>query len=187
MKIAFIVETWPSKNEIPLLNQVVEINKQGHDATTVFTFNSSSLGDPDLPATLSENNLLQNINLLRRPALDGQNNRFLRRLKLIIKSIPISMRTFIYSPTVLYKALFKKEFGEHKNAFKIVYAIQNLLGKENKFDYIICQFAPLGIWGAILKNLGLLEGELVTVFRGYGINDLPRLKPNSFYDFLIRQ
>jgi colanic acid/amylovoran biosynthesis glycosyltransferase len=65
----------------------------------------------------------------------------------------------------------------------IVFAIKPLLSVN--FNVLHAQFAPMGTWGVIFKELKLLKGDLITSFRGYDINKLPQVKPRGFYSLLI--
>jgi len=185
MKIAYLIEEWPSKNETAILNQITEVINQGHYVKAFFSFNTDQLNSEELPPEIISYGLTSNIYILKRPPLNKFNNKVIRKLYVLVNAVFPVIRTFFYSPKVLFKALFKTEYGEHKKAFKIVFAIQNLLYKNLEFDIIHSQYTPLGVWIEIFKDLGLLKGKTVTSFRGYGINKLPKTKPADYYDFLI--
>ncbi len=184
MKVAFVLPNWPSRNETAITNQIAELNKEDVDAKTFLAFNIEDLKYEKLPKEISQFKLDQNVILIKQPKLISK-NKLISKLYVYLTSIPYLIRTFFYSPKVFYKAIFNKKYGEQCKNFKIIFAIQNLLKKKLVFDIIHCQYAPFGIWGAIFVDLGLVKGKVVTSFRGYGINKLPKYKPKDYYDFLI--
>ncbi len=184
-KIAYIAPVWPAEDENAILNQIVELRKRNLYDFYFFTFGTNIKENNEVPLEYIDYSLLNNIVYLKQPQLNIKFNKVYTKLSLFYKTIPLLFRTFFYSPIIFFKSLFKKEYGEYKDAFKIIYLIQPLLGKKYCFDIIHCHYAPYGIWGAILKDLGFIEGNMVTTFHGYGINKLPKQKPINFYDFMI--
>lgn len=187
MKIAFIIGRWPSNSHTAVLNQVIELNNLGLEAKTFFSFNIDEKKSKELPKGLLDYNLNKSVIYIKQPNFSRYKNKLANKFYIFLTVIPYLFKTFFYSPKILFKSLFKKEYGEHKKSFKIIYAIQNLLNKKLEFDIIHCQYTPWGIWGAIFIDLGLISGKLVTSFRGYGINDIPKSKPHDFYYFLIKK
>ncbi len=187
MKIAIITPVWPSYNETAILNQIIELKKNGYNDLFFFTFKTNEKESTLIPSQFIDKSLTKKVLYLKQPDLQIVKNRFFTKISLTVKSLPHLFRTLYYSPKIFFKALFKKEYGEYRKAFKIIYLVQNLLGHKFYFDIIHCHYAPNGIWGAILKDLGLINGHLVTTFHGYGINKLPKSKPSDFYRFLISQ
>ncbi|MBM2833736.1 MAG: glycosyltransferase, partial [Candidatus Brocadiaceae bacterium] len=53
------------------------------------------------------------------------------------------------------------------------------------YDIIHCHFGPNGILGVTLKDTGIIEGKLVTVFHGYDISSYLRKHGNAVYNNLF--
>ncbi len=98
-----------------------------------------------------------------------------------------------YAPDLLRRSA--KHFFESINVFKHgryaaslryfseVYGFKEL----RKFDIIHAQFGPLGVMVQRLREAGLIEGKLVTHFRGYDVSQLIRFEGEAFYQHLFRR
>ncbi|TQI71946.1 colanic acid/amylovoran biosynthesis glycosyltransferase [Gramella sp. Hel_I_59] len=181
MRIAFVIETFPSTTEVAILNQVIGLIESGADVT-IFTFNKSYLKEKNIHQKVFQQPL--NIIELPKPAFSKYKNEWKNKLAVRFNALPLLWRSFLISPGLSWKAITESTYGETKNGFKIIYAIQPLLEQNSNFDVIHCQFGPMGLWGAILRDLGLLKGKLITSFRGYDINDLPQKTNEEIYSFL---
>lgn len=55
------------------------------------------------------------------------------------------------------------------------------------YDVIHCQFGPMGITGALLREAGFIEGTLVTSFYGFDLSSFPSNNRVGVYDELFRR
>jgi len=184
-KILFLIDSFPSQKEIPVLNQVSEVERAGYDVS-IYTFDNHLLSRTDLPSQIHQYKLNEKIKTLGRPQLNLYPNPIINKALITFRTFPVVTKLAFKKPSAFLKIITSKKYAEFKKAFKIHYAALSLLSLNKSFDIIHCQFAPLGIWGAIFKDLKLIEGKLLVSFRGYGINDLPKQKPAGFYNFLIQ-
>lgn len=184
MKVAFILPKWPTKNEVPIINQIVELKNQGVQEMVFYAF------DKDSKDIMKDVQLLTNVHktiYIPQPKLNRFKNKVINKLFIIFKALPLLIKTLFLYPKIFYQSIFYKSFGEYRSAFKIIYAVQPLLKNSSNYDIVHCQYGPYGIWGSIFDELGLIKGKLITSFRGYDINKLPTQKPNNFYSFLINK
>jgi colanic acid/amylovoran biosynthesis glycosyltransferase len=186
MKVAIIIETFPSKTEVPVLNQICGLIDAGLDVK-IFALNNGRIEQNQLHKKILQYGLLDKTFYLGEVPSLKKSNRVLNALYWRVEAWRCSALTFFKKPELFRKALFKKEYGKSRKAFRIIFAIYPLLNLHERFDIIHCQFAPLGIWGCILRDLGILEGKVLTSFRGYGINDLPKRVAPNYYDFLLKK
>ncbi|MEQ8958168.1 MAG: glycosyltransferase, partial [Coleofasciculus sp. C2-GNP5-27] len=78
------------------------------------------------------------------------------------------------------------KYGKRAKSFKLLYkAIPVLEGKY--YDIIHCQFGSVGLMGLLFRNLGLLQGTLITTFRGSDISKYLKKWGDQVYDQLFAE
>ena len=159
MKIAFLIETFPSTTEVAVLNQVVALIERGEEVT-IFTFDKSNLKHADMHRKVFKQTL--KIIELPRPKFSKYDQHWKNFLNVRAKAIPLFFKFFRVSPIKAIKAALYNRYGSTRKAFKIIYAVEPLIKKKLSFDVIHCQFAPLGVWGAILSEIKTLQSQLNT-------------------------
>jgi colanic acid/amylovoran biosynthesis glycosyltransferase len=60
-------------------------------------------------------------------------------------------------------------------------------GGPRDYDIIHCHFGPMGQWGLSLRNMGLLQGRIVTTFHGYDMCRPFRQEGSHVYDRLFEE
>lgn len=55
----------------------------------------------------------------------------------------------------------------------------------HSYDIVHCHFGPIGNSGALLKDLGAIEGKIVTAFHGYDLSRCMRENGDKVYDSLF--
>ncbi len=53
------------------------------------------------------------------------------------------------------------------------------------YDIIHCQFGTLGLIGLLFRELGILEGKIITTFRGHDVSRFLRITSDRVYDQLF--
>lgn len=53
------------------------------------------------------------------------------------------------------------------------------------YDVLHCHFGPMGITGAVLRDLGLLNGKLITSFHGFDLSSFVQTAGADVYEFLF--
>lgn len=153
MRIACLVDSFPTLSETFILNQIVGLLERGHQVDIL----AKRAGDTSvLHPDVLRCGLLQ-----RTRYIDPPSNKMLRALK-GISLITTNLRRH---PKPVLAALNAIAYGRHSLSLKLLYsAIPFLQG----YDIIHCQYGPNGNLGAMLRNLGI-RGKLVTTFHGYDI------------------
>jgi len=168
MKIAFIVNGFPSLSETFILNQITGLLDIGHD---VEIFAECNPNEKKVHLDVKRYGLMQRTHYFNIPR-----NKIIR----ILKAIYLTILNFHKSPIKILKSL---------NIFKYlklgtIYLIIPFLDK--KFDILHCHFGPNGIEGVCLKELGVSR-RCVTSFHGYDVNSYPNIAGKKVYEDLFRK
>jgi len=153
MRIACLVELFPTLSETFILNQIVGLLEGGHEVDIV----AKRPGDDGvLHPDVLRWGLLQ-----RTRYIDPPSNKLIRSLN----GVCLIATNFHKRPKPILAALNAIAYGKDSLSLKLLYsAIPFLQG----YDIIHCQYGPNGNLGAILRKLGI-KGKLVTTFHGYDI------------------
>lgn len=175
MKIAFLVNSFPSVSQTFIFNQVIGLIDMGHDVEIYSTENIVD-NKEKYKNEILKYNLLDNIYNIPQ----NKFNKIIISLFIIIKNIAKNPAIIKRLPNIKYILNIKKKYKF--NILNFIYLYCNLINK--KFDIIHCHFGPNGIRGVILKKLGI-EGKLITTFHGYDANMYPKIHGNNIYKELF--
>ena len=167
MKIAFIVNAFPSLSESFIVTQITGLIDAGHDIRIFANFN---------PNQLQIHNDILKYNLPQRTRYIPHipRNKTLRRLK----TICLIARHLFKDPIPLIKALainLRRQAGFH---YKPLYYAFALLGQ--RFDIIHAHFGPAGNSALLLKQAGFAP-KLVTTFHGYDVTSYIKKRGRKIY------
>ncbi|MCG6136139.1 MAG: glycosyltransferase [Nostoc sp. LLA-1] len=169
MKIAFIVNQFPTLSETFVLNQITGLIERGHEVEIY----------ADQPGeTQKYHPDVDKYKLCERTCYIGRpHNRLLRILKLF--RLPLA--NFLKNPSVFFKALNVSKYGLEAKSLRLLYASAHLLGRQAKYDIIHAHFGPNGQKGLFLRDIGVIEGKIVTTFHGYDVSKYIKLNGNNIY------
>lgn len=83
----------------------------------------------------------------------------------LLKGIRLLLTNFHKAPLVLLVSLNFFKYGRYALTGRIFYSAILFLDK-NPYDIIQCHFGYFGLWGMALKEIGAVNGKLVTSFHG---------------------
>jgi len=172
MKIAFIVDVFPSLSETFILNQITGLIDLGHE---VEIFAGTRSDQEKAHPEVEKYDLLSHTHLLH----DKPGNRLAR----IIKACCLLVSRGYKNPLAILRSLDFLRFGKEALSLNLFYKAMLFLRNDN-FDIIHCHFGPNGIMWALLKDIGI-RGKLVTTFHAYDINKYIKLKGEDVYDNLF--
>ena len=172
MKIAFIVGQFPALSQTFILNQITGLIDRGHE---VDIYANLPGNDPKIHADVERYNLLNHTFYLKMPA-----NKFLR----LLKGMYLIITNFHKKPMALLKSLNVFKFGKEAASLGALYKTIPFLNRDYH-DIIHCHFGPLGNIGALLKDIGVIKGKVVTAFHGYDISMYMKNKGNKVYNYLF--
>ncbi len=177
MKIAFLVGKFPVLSESFILNQIAGLIDRGHEVDIYALDGAADHGSKVHP-------IVKKYHLLERTYYSP--------------TAPNSQADFTPQDNEFIAELFKRhpkacqnladvdQHGKRAKRFKLVYrAVPFLQGKT--YDIIHCQFGSIGLMGLLFRNLGLLKGKLITIFRGSDISKYLQKWGDNVYDQLFAE
>lgn len=153
MKIAFLVNQFPSIAETFVLNQVVGLIKLGHD---VHVFASTSVSNVEVHDSYEKYELLKRTHYYRIPK-----NIILRIFTAIFIIIKYSPKNY----DVILRSLNIFRYGKQAGSLSLLFMSIAVL-RRGLFDIIHAQFGTLGLSAASLNQFLPGKSKLVTSFRG---------------------
>lgn len=176
MKIAFIVNEFPSLSQTFVLNQITGLIDRGHD---VDIFAEVARNDIKIHEDVKKYNLLEKTIYLNE--LDIPQNKITR----IIKSIHYIFKFIRKNPLVIFRSLNFLKYGKRAASFYLFYQTIPFLAK-GPYDITHCQVGMLGPKALKFRYLGAVTGKLIISFRGYDASK--HLYNNiGIYDELFRE
>ncbi|MDJ0531487.1 MAG: glycosyltransferase [Xenococcaceae cyanobacterium MO_207.B15] len=177
MKIAFIVGKFPALSVSFIINQIKGLIDGGHEVD-IYALD----GPPE--DTSKVHPIVEEYHLLERTYYPPTRpeNVLLRRLK----TVGLLLTNLPKNPWVLLPLLNRERFGKEARKQILFYRSMPFLRRES-YDIIHCQFGLFGIIGLALRQIGLIEGKLITGFRGYDISRYLKKRGDRIYDELFQE
>lgn len=154
MRIAFIVDVFPSRSETFILNQITGLIERGND---VDIFAAARPCEEVLPQDVRKYGLLSRTHYFN----DRPRNIFVRYLYAGYLKVRYGWRGGV----PLMRSLDLLKYGKDALSLSLFYRVVSFL-REGDFDIIHCQFGTNGNVGVFLKETGI-KGKIVTTFHGY--------------------
>jgi colanic acid/amylovoran biosynthesis glycosyltransferase len=173
MRIAFLVNQFPSVSETFILNQITGLIDRGHEVDIY----------AGAPAETAEvHSEVERYHLLDRtyywpPMPHNPLNR-------ILKGSRFFLENFSKEPAVLLRSLNVFHYGKKAAFLQLLYRAIPLLEKQ-PYDIIHCQFGPTGLIGEVLRAIGAIKGKLIVSFRGFDISRCLEGGDDHLYDRLF--
>jgi colanic acid/amylovoran biosynthesis glycosyltransferase len=173
MKIAFIVDTFPTISHTFIINQITGLMDKGH-SVDIYAYEK---GDSSiLHADVEKYNLQNNVSYsVRMPG-----NLFVR----LLKGVTCLALNFYKAPLALLKSLNFFKYGKKAFSLRIMYTTLSWLDRP-EYDLVHCHFGMTGISAAWLKELGLIKCPVLTTFHGTDVNVLPKIYGKDYYKRLF--
>ncbi|MES1021816.1 glycosyltransferase [Gloeocapsa sp. BRSZ] len=174
MRIAFVVGIFPLLSETFVLNQITGLIDRGHEVDIY------ALRHP--PSNCKMHPHVERYNLLAHtyytPAIPS--NVFWRQLK----GFALLFTNFHKAPLICLRSLNFFKYGRDASSLKILYTAIPVL-EQKPYDIIHCQFACYALEILTLREIGALQGKLVTSFRGWDISRYVKQHGDCVYDQLL--
>ncbi|MBM4065603.1 MAG: colanic acid biosynthesis glycosyltransferase WcaL [Planctomycetes bacterium] len=172
MKIAFFLNRFPMLSQTFVLNQITGLIDRGHEVD-IYAIRPEN--NTKMHADVTQYNLLNRTHYFR----DIPSNKLLRGVTVV----GLLIKNYYRKPTSLLKFLRFSSYGKI-SVVKILCAIDAFPAK-GVYDIIQCHFGPNGILAVILRNIGVVEGKIVTTFHGYDISSYIKKNGNDVYENLF--
>jgi colanic acid/amylovoran biosynthesis glycosyltransferase len=156
MKMAFILDAFPTLSETFILNQITGLIDLGHEVDIYAK-------DEQYAPTVHEE--VKTYNLLARA---HNHSTYITRAFPKLKAISLVVFNFHKNPAAVFKAL--RVLMHRKDALRLKLLSVCLPNfRKNFYDIIHCHYGPNGNLAVLLKELGVVKGKVVTTFHGYDI------------------
>ncbi|BAB76901.1 glycosyltransferase [Anabaena sp. FACHB-709] len=160
MKVAFFVAHFPVLSEPFILNQIVGTIERGHEVD-IYSLDGIPQDTSKLHPLVEQYHLMERtIYAPTRP--DNELWRWIKGLSLLLIN-------FHKNPSVCLQLLNTSCYVSQAKSLKMLYRALPFL-KTKSYDIIHCQFSTLGVFGVWFRQLGLIEGKLISTFRGSDIS-----------------
>ncbi len=171
MRLAVIVNRFPVISETFVLNQITGLMDRGHEVD-IFSWNPGK-GErvhPDVEA----------YGLMRRTRYwPGRHRGGLRTLPALFRLMGNSAAL---RPAL--RTLRVSRFGGRSAATRVLAQAVTVAGLP-PYDALLCHFGRVGRLALMLRDIGAIEGRLVTVFHGSDMSQLLVEQGERFYDDLL--
>ncbi|HSD85047.1 MAG TPA: glycosyltransferase, partial [Anaerolineae bacterium] len=155
MKVAYIVGSFPAPSQTFVANQILGVEKCGHDVAIYTTDHP----DEGMPAVIEIGGLARRTHSIYPPR--NYATRLFRVLGLLVMC---GWR----APWVVVRSLNVFRHGRLAATLWLLHAALTLVRiGERKYDIVHAQFGPFGLYALKLLQVGAIDGALVTSFRGY--------------------
>lgn len=158
MKIAYLVGDFPSLSETFILNQITGLIDRGcqidiyaHKPTTTAKVHACVLNYSLLEHTYYYEALPRNY-ILR-----------------LLKAMWLYLNHSFKAPLLLLKSLNFQQFGRQALSLRLFYATISCLDHATTYDVIHCHFGHNGLLGMNLREIGALQGKMITTFHARDI------------------
>lgn len=174
MKIAFLVEDFPALSETFILNQIVGLIENGYE---VDIYAKQPRKDPKVHPSVEQYNLLSHT--YYGTEIPG------KRLGRVLKGFGLFFTNFPQAPQVVLRSLNAFKYGKTYAPLALLYEITPWVRRGVSYDIIHCHFGTNGLRGAVLKEIGAIEGKLIVTFHGMDVNVIPQQFGQDVYKQLF--
>lgn len=175
MRIAFVVGQFPALSETFILNQITGLIDRGHEVDIYAE-------PPDNTVKIHAD--VEKYNLIARTYYHPKipQNQILR----LRQSSTLLLAHFYQNPAALLRSLNIFKYGKEAISLRLLYATIPVLSRQ-PYDIIHCHFGSLGLKAMRLRDIGALQGKLLTTFHAIDITqDIQRLGTH-IYDRLFEK
>lgn len=174
MKIAFILGGFPKLSETFILNQITGLIERGHEVE-IYADN-----------LIKENKVhpdIEKYSLISRTRYFGQpSNKALS----VLNAIKLSLLNLYKNPAAILRSWNYSRYDKHKvfSKFLLPHMVIPFINND-KYDIINCHFGYHGLKAVYLKQIGLLQGQIVTTFHGLDITNYLESFGENVYEQLF--
>jgi len=177
MKIALLVGTFPTLSVSFILNQIKGLLDDGHEVD-IYAIDGRPEDVSKVHPIVKEYKLLERTYYPpERPQNDGW--RWLKLLGLLLVNLD-------KNPLVLLQLIDKARFGKEAKDQRLLYKAIPFLNRKS-YDIIHCQFGIFGLMALAFRDIGIINGKILTTFRGYDISKYLQKRGDRVYDQLFEK
>ncbi|BAZ46575.1 glycosyl transferase, group 1 family protein [Chondrocystis sp. NIES-4102] len=196
MRIAFIVDQFPTLSETFILNQITGLIDRGHEVDIYcdrVAYPKSNRHPPSETIGISQNknNLpihseVQQYELLSRTYYTPIPANLIWR---VLKAFWLLISNFYKNPQILGRTINlikynRSNYGEPASFLRPIYLTIPWL-KQPPYDVIVCHYGRNGLKAILLKDLGLTQAKITVFFHGYDLGSYLNLYSQNIYKNLF--
>lgn len=176
MKIAFILGEFPTLSETFILNQITGLIDRGHEVDIYARCpGSTSKVHPDvLKYKLLDRTYYYDVSVPRN------------LVKRLLKAVWPVFTNIHKKPLVILRCLNVFKYGRKAASLRQLYEAIPFLGCR-RYNIVQCHFGPIGLLGSKLRDIGAIQGKLVTSFHGFDMSAYIKQQGNDVYDCLFHE
>lgn len=178
MRIAFLLNIFPKTSETFIVSQIVGLIERGH---TVDIFARHRNSDDPVDPQVKKYRLIERTQYLTIPA---------RRTERVLAAAKIILKRGWRRPLHLLRSMNVFRYGKAAIKLQLLFDQAFFLETSLKtpaYDIIHCHFGPAGIFGQHLRDIGAVQGPLLTTFHGYDIASYIARHGTAVYANLFRK
>ncbi|MGD1913662.1 MAG: glycosyltransferase [Rivularia sp. (in: cyanobacteria)] len=174
MRIAFIVTFFPALSETFILNQITGLIDRGYEVDIYADDSRKELKvHPDVEKYSLINRTYYN---------DIPTNKLLR----LLNGIRLLLANFHKNPIVLLRSLNFFKYGKNAISLRLLYMAILMQHQKQSYNIIHCHFGYNGLAGVILRDIGAIQGKVITTFHGIDVTNYVKNKGERAYDLLFQ-
>ncbi len=178
MKVAFMVNTFPTLSETFILSQITGLINNNIEVEIIAKRRNSGITHKEIDAYNLPERCYYLEEACHKPA------KKLKRLYEAVKLLVISNNNRV----MLIKSLNVFKYGIDALSLSLLYKVYSLLLKRNcTYDIILCHFGVNGDLAVKLRDIGVLKGKIITVFHGYDITSYLKNRGENIYNNLFKK
>ncbi len=174
MKIAFIVNHFPALSETFILNQITGLIERGYE---VDIYADDSRKELKVHPEVEKYSLIDKTYYSNIPT-----NKFLR----LLKAIGLLLANFHQNPIFLLRSLNFVKYGNNAISLRLLYMVILMQHQKKSYDIIHCHFGYNGLVGVILRDIGAIQGKVITSFHGIDVSNYVKKRGERTYDLLFQ-
>lgn len=170
MKIALVLDRFPSLSEVFILNQIIGLIDLGHDVDLYSFFSNKQ---DQRHADIERYGLIRRVRYFNMPS-----NKVLR----FIRALYVVGINIFRNPLLMFKALDVSRYGNIAMSLRLLYMAAAFA--RSKYDIIHTFYGPNGCVAAAMKDIGI-PGKYVTSFHGHDLTSFVRVHGKDAYRLLF--
>ena len=174
MRIAFIATFFPALSETFILNQITGLIERGHE---VDIYADDSRKELKIHPDVEKYSLIKRTYYNKIPT-----NNFLR----LLNGIKLLLANFHKSPVILLRSLNVFKYGKSAISLRLLYMAIVIQHQKQSYDLVHCHFGYNGLIGAMLRDIGAIQGKVVTTFHGIDMTTYLKKEGEQAYDLLFQ-
>lgn len=175
MRIAFLVGVFPKISETFILNQITGLLDRGHEID-IYAVKRGVVSV--MHSDVKNYNLFDKTYFLRDTKIP------LNKIERVIKGFTLFLKVFSKKPKAALRSLNFFKYGKRAFSLELLYKIFPFVGKK-PYDIIQCHFGTMGSFGVLLREIGSIEGKIITTFHGGDMSIYIRKHGTNVYRYLF--